>query len=53
MVDDFGLLGCNKASYPTVMGYEKSLIEIHHMLILTNGAHTDTDKNEYSQDRKR
>jgi len=31
----------DKASYPTVMQYKKSLLEIHDMPILTNVAHTD------------
>jgi len=45
MVDNFVLLGCDKASHPTVMEYKKKgLLEIHHMPILTNGAHTDTEK---------
>jgi hypothetical protein len=47
MVDDFGLLGCDKASYPTVTQYKKSPFEIDHMTILTNGAHTDIDKYKY------
>jgi hypothetical protein len=47
MVDDFGLLGCDKASYPTVMGYETKSNLNPSLPILTNGPHTDTDKNEY------
>jgi hypothetical protein len=47
MVDDFVLLGSDKASYPTVMEDKKSLSEIHHMPILTNKPCTDMDKDQY------
>jgi len=40
MVDNFVLLGCDKASSHSNGAQKKSLLEIHHKPILTNRAHT-------------
>jgi hypothetical protein len=47
MVDDFVLLGYDKASYPTEMDYKNILLESHDLPVLTNGACTYKDKNRY------